>query len=89
MVLLASGNKRHYETTLERVRDYYGSVLDIERFKRAVDNMDKLRIGEVDIQNAPGAFKAFVEEFNLLDPSYIHCLTDSIRSISTCISDPD
>jgi ureidoacrylate peracid hydrolase len=65
----ASGNKKHYETTLERVRDYYGLVLDIERFKRAVDNMDKFRKGEVDIQNAPGAFKAFVEEFNLLDPS--------------------
>jgi len=65
----ASGNKKHYETTLERVRDYYGIVMDIERFKRAVDNMDKLRKGEVDIQNASGDFKAFVEEFNLLDPS--------------------
>ena len=29
----ASGDKRHYETTLERVRDYYGLVMDTERFK--------------------------------------------------------
>src|SRR5918994_7695712 len=65
----ASGDKRHYETTLERVRDYYGLVMDIERFKKAVDNMDKLRKGEIALQKAPGEFKAFVEEFNLLDPS--------------------
>jgi ureidoacrylate peracid hydrolase len=63
----ASGNKRHYETTLERVRDYYGLVMDIERFKRAIKNMDKLRKGEIDSQDV--ALKAFVEEFNLLDPS--------------------
>jgi ureidoacrylate peracid hydrolase len=32
----ASGDKRHYETTLERVRDYYGLVMNIERFKKAI-----------------------------------------------------
>jgi ureidoacrylate peracid hydrolase len=64
----ASGNKKHYETTLERVRDYYGLVMDIERFKYAIENMDRMRKGEIDSQDA-GRFKAFVEEFNLLDPS--------------------
>jgi len=68
-------------------------VMDIERFKRAVDNMDKLRKGEVDIQNASGDFKAFVKEFNLLDPSTFGpddstFTAVSIMSISTCISDP-
>ena len=29
----ASGDKRHYETTLERVRDYYGLVMNTEKFK--------------------------------------------------------
>lgn len=65
----ASGDKRHYETTLERVRDYYGLVMDSERFKRAVNNLDKLRKGEKDIRNISGEFVAFVKEFNLLDPS--------------------
>ena len=65
----ASGNKRHYETTLERVRDYYGLVMDIERFKYAVENLDKMRRGDIGTNNIPEKFKAFVEEFNLLDPS--------------------
>ena len=42
--------------------------MDIERFKTAVDNMDKMRKGEIDLQKE-GRFKAFVEEFNLLDLS--------------------
>ena len=42
----ASGDKRHYETTLERVRDYYGLVMDIEKFKEAIGKLDKMRKGE-------------------------------------------
>ena len=65
----ASGNKRHYETTLERVRDYYGLVMSIERFKTAINNLDKVRKGEVDLRNVSGeTVNAFLEEFNLLDP---------------------
>ncbi len=36
----ASGDKRHYETTLERVRDYHGLVMDIARFKQAITNLN-------------------------------------------------
>jgi isochorismate hydrolase len=50
----ASGYKEHYETTLERVRDYYGLVMSIERFKKAIDTLERL--------------DAFLQEFNLLDP---------------------
>jgi ureidoacrylate peracid hydrolase len=65
----ASGYKRHYETTLERVRDYYGLVMDIERFKKAINNLDKVRKGEVDLRNmSEESVNAFLEEFNLLDP---------------------
>jgi ureidoacrylate peracid hydrolase len=65
----ASGYKRHYETTLERVRDYYGLVMSIERFEKAINNLDKLRKGEVDVRNMSGeTVNAFLEEFNLLDP---------------------
>lgn len=31
------------ETTLGGVRDYYVLVLDSERFKRAIDNIDRIR----------------------------------------------
>jgi ureidoacrylate peracid hydrolase len=65
----ASGYKGHYETTLERVRDYYGLVMSIERFKKAINNLDKVRKGEIDLRNVPEKTLAdFLEEFNLLDP---------------------
>jgi ureidoacrylate peracid hydrolase len=65
----ASGNKMHYETTLERVRDYYGLVMSIERFKKAINNLDKVRKGEVDLSKVEDrTLDAFLEEFDLLDP---------------------
>ncbi len=65
----ASGNSRHYETTLERVRDYYGLVMDSEKFKEAIRKLDKMKKGEVKgfIESQEEA-EAFLEEFNLLDP---------------------
>jgi hypothetical protein len=42
--------------------------MDTERFKRAMNNLDKLRKGEIDIHNTSEEFNAFVKEFNLLDP---------------------
>jgi ureidoacrylate peracid hydrolase len=41
----ASGYEEHYKTTLERVRDYYGLVMSIERFKKAINTLDKVRKG--------------------------------------------
>ena len=65
----ASGDKRHYETTLERVKDYYGLVMDTERFKRAIGKLDKVLKGEIDVRKMPEKeVEAFLEEFNLLDP---------------------
>jgi len=65
----ASGHEDHYETTLERVRDYYGLVMNVERFKKAINNLDKVRKGEVDLPHvSEEALNAFLEEFDLLDP---------------------
>jgi ureidoacrylate peracid hydrolase len=65
----ASGDQRHYQTTLERVRDYYGIVMDSERFKLAVNNLDKIRKGKVDLKHiSEEELDAFLKEFNLLDP---------------------
>lgn len=65
----ASGDRRHYETTLERVRDYYGVVMDTEKFKEAVGKLDKLRKGEAKaFLESEEEAEAFLEEFNLLDP---------------------
>ena len=65
----ASGNKRHYETTLERVRDYYGLVMDTEKFKETIERLDKMRKGEAKaFFDSQEKVEAFLEEFNLLDP---------------------
>ena len=65
----ASGDKRHYETTLERVRDYYGLVMDIEKFKDAIGKLDKIQKGELKaFLQSEKEVEAFLEEFNLLDP---------------------
>lgn len=65
----ASGDKRHYETTLERVRDYYGLVMDSERFRKAIATLDRIRKGQADVRNMPEeTVKAFLEEFDILDP---------------------
>jgi ureidoacrylate peracid hydrolase len=65
----ASGDKRHYETTLERVGDYYGLVMSVERFKKAMNTLDQVRKGELDLRSFPEErMNAFLEEFDLLDP---------------------
>ena len=65
----ASGYEDHYKTTLERVRDYYGLVMSIERFKKAINTLDKVRKGEIDLSHvSEERLDAFLEEFNLLDP---------------------
>ena len=62
----ASGIKEHYKTTLERVRDYYGLVMGTERFKKGINNLDKVRKSKIDLRELSWDF--FLEEFNLLDP---------------------
>ena len=65
----ASGYEDHYKTTLERVKDYYGLVMSIERFKKAINTLDKIRKGEIDLRNVPEeTINIILEEFNLLDP---------------------
>lgn len=59
----ASGNKQHYETTLQRVRDYYGVVIDTERFGKAIRSAYENR-GRIPKRR----IEAFIQEFNLLDP---------------------
>jgi ureidoacrylate peracid hydrolase len=59
----ASGNKQHYETTLQRIRDYYGVVMDLERFARSINQVQQNN-GQIPKET----FDAFIQEFNLLEP---------------------
>jgi ureidoacrylate peracid hydrolase len=54
---------------LERVKDYYGLVMNIERFKRAIHDLDRVRKGQVDFHNvSEETLKNILDEFNILDP---------------------
>ena len=64
----ASGTSKHYETTLERVRDYYGLVMTVERFFRIVNSLKKVMAGEVRVEDiSQDVMTDFLKEFNLLD----------------------
>jgi ureidoacrylate peracid hydrolase len=63
----ASGNKRHYETTLERVRDYYGLVLDADRFYKLVNSLEDLKSGKMDSNELNEKYERFIKEFRLID----------------------
>lgn len=64
----ASGISKHYETTLERVRDYYGLVMTVERFFRIVNSLKKVMAGEVRVEDiSKDVMTDFLKEFNLLD----------------------
>jgi ureidoacrylate peracid hydrolase len=64
----ASGISKHYETTLERVRDYYGLVMTVERFFRIVNSLKKVMAGEVRVEDiSKDVMTEFLKEFNLLD----------------------
>jgi len=78
----ASGNKEHYKTTLERVKDYYGLVMNMERFKKAIETLEKIRSGEVDLSSLPEEnLNSFLEEFNLLDPRTFALTSKSIQHV--------
>jgi ureidoacrylate peracid hydrolase len=64
----ASGINKHYETTLERVRDYYGLVMTVERFFRIVNSLKKVMAGEIRVEDiSKDVMTDFLKEFNLLD----------------------
>lgn len=59
----ASGNKEHYNTTLQRIRDYYGVVMDFERFANS-SRWVQQNNGQVPKDRVD----TFIQTFNLLDP---------------------
>lgn len=59
----ASANKEHYNTTLERVRDYYGVVMDFERLENS-SYLVQQNNGHI----PKDMVDTFIQTFNLLDP---------------------
>jgi ureidoacrylate peracid hydrolase len=66
----ASGYKEHYTTTLERVGNYYGVVMNFDRFRRMINSLAELNLSgttEIGAKKLDERISAFFEEFGLLD----------------------
>ena len=64
----ASGVKKHYETTLERVRDYYGIVTSINGFEKIIKLLKQIEGGTTDYNDMSDArVSRFLEKHNLID----------------------
>jgi ureidoacrylate peracid hydrolase len=64
----ASGNRKHYETTIERVRDYYGIVINTDDLKKMIRMLDELN--EDDISSRDGKeerISEFLENHKLIN----------------------
>lgn len=64
----ASGNKKHYETTIERVRDYYGIVINTDDLKKMIRVLQELN--EDDIYSTDGKeerISEFLENHKLIN----------------------
>jgi ureidoacrylate peracid hydrolase len=63
----ASGIKSHYETTLARVRDYYGLQMSYDRFTTMINNLNLMRKKHLDVKDYQQVVDKFINEFGLLD----------------------
>lgn len=63
----ASGIKSHYETTLARVRDYYGLQMNYDRFSTMINNLNNVRSEHLDNKDYQQVIDKFIHEFGLLD----------------------
>ena len=63
----ASGIKSHYETTLARVRDYYGLQMSYDRFSTMINNLNNVRSEHLDRKDYQQVIDKFINEFGLLD----------------------
>ena len=64
----ASGISKHYETTLERVGDYYGIVTRLSDFRKIVELLKHIEDGTTDFYDMSNMrISAFLEKHRLID----------------------
>jgi ureidoacrylate peracid hydrolase len=65
----ASGIKKHYDTTLERVRDYYSIVTHFQGLKKIIEILEQINKGRTDYNSPSRHIGDFLEKHNLIDKS--------------------
>lgn len=65
----ASGISKYYETTLERVGDYYGIVTKLRGFKKIIELLKQIEDGTTDFYDMSDMrISIFLEKHKLIDP---------------------
>lgn len=68
----ASGIKKHYDTTLERVRDYYGIVTHLNEFEEIIKILEQINSGDIKYKPTSNErISEFLEKHNLIDMSKV------------------
>jgi ureidoacrylate peracid hydrolase len=62
----ASGTIKHYETTLERVRDYYGIVTHLHEFQEIIKLLEQINIRKVDYDASAESLQLIPTNVNML-----------------------
>lgn len=64
----ASGINKHYDTTIERIRDYYGIVTDLNDLQKMIKKLEQINSGEIkyDIKSDE-SISEFLEKHKLID----------------------
>jgi ureidoacrylate peracid hydrolase len=65
----ASRTRKHFDTTLERVRDYYGVVTHLHEFKELIKMLEEISSGKMEYKGSPKRITEFLEKHRLIDVS--------------------
>ena len=64
----ASGIKKHYETTMERIRDFYGIVSDFSNLQKMIKTLEQINNGDIKYDNETNErIVEFLEKHDLID----------------------
>jgi ureidoacrylate peracid hydrolase len=64
----ASGIKKHFETTIERIRDYYGIVVDFSNLQKMIKTLEQINNGDINYDNETNErIMEFLEKHDLID----------------------
>lgn len=64
----ASGINKQYDTTIERIRDYYGIVTDLNNLQKIIKKLEQISSGEVEHDiNLEERISAFLEKDKLIE----------------------
>ncbi|MGE5634075.1 MAG: cysteine hydrolase family protein [Deltaproteobacteria bacterium] len=64
----ASGLNKHYDTTIERIRDYYGIVTDLSDLQNMIKKLEQVNSGEIEYDiKSDESITEFLEKHKLID----------------------